>query len=133
MLQEEYRREQAELAEQQAAQEAEVQQLLLQKQQAELEAARVAAAADAQESPARQNVKSISSSFEPDEIVQQLAGGGTQQKWEESLKSLKTEDRAGKENGSLQKSGSNLKPQNKSTSFRSMINVSSSQVLASSF
>ena len=50
-----------------------------------------------------------------------------------SLKSLKTEDRAGKENGSLQKSGSNLKPQNKSTSFRSMINVSSSQVLASSF
>ena len=110
MLQEEYRREQA-----------------------ELEAARVAAAADAQESPARQNVKSISSSFEPDEIVQPLAGGGMQQKCEESLKSLKTEDRAGKENGSLQKSGSNLKPQNKSTSFRSMINVSSSQVLASSF
>ena len=46
-----------------------------------------------------------------------------------SLKSLKTEpDRAGKDNGSLQKSGSNLKPQNKSTSFRSMINVSSNQV-----
>ena len=48
------------------------QQLLLQKQQAELEAARVAAAAHAQESPALQN-------------VQQLAGGGaTQQKYEES-------------------------------------------------
>ena len=45
-----------------------------------------------------------------------------------SLKSLKTEDRGGKDNRSLQKSGSNLKPQNKSTSFRSMINVSSNQV-----
>ena len=88
-LQEEYRRQQAELAERQAAQEAEAQrqfeqQLLLQKQQAELEAARVAAAAHAQESPARQNPKSISSSYESDVIVQQLAGGGTQQKYEES-------------------------------------------------
>ena len=36
----------------------------------------MAAAAHAQESPARQNV--------PDKIVQQLAGGGTQQKYEES-------------------------------------------------
>ena len=45
-----------------------------------------------------------------------------------SLKSLKTEDRGGKDAGSLQKSGSNLKAQNKSTSFRSMINVSSNQV-----
>ena len=46
-----------------------------------------------------------------------------------SLKSLKNEDRAGaKLNGVLQKAGSNLKPQNKSTSFRSMINVSSNQV-----
>ena len=89
MLKEEYRRQQAELEEQKAAQEAEAQrqfeqQLLLQKQQAELEAARVAAAAHAQESPARQNVKSIISSYEPDVIVQQLAGGGTQQKYEES-------------------------------------------------
>ena len=75
MLKEEYRRQQVELEERKAAQEAEAQrqleqQLLLQKQQAELEAARVAAAAHAQESPARQN--------EPDVIVQQLAGGGTQ-------------------------------------------------------
>ena len=81
MLKEEYRRQQAELEERKAAQEAEAQrqfeqQLLLQKQQAELEAARVAAAAHAQESPARQN--------KPDVIVQQLAGGGTQQKYEES-------------------------------------------------
>ena len=81
MLKEEYRRQQAELEERKAAKEAEAQrqfeqQLLLQKQQAELEAARVAAAAHAQESPARQNV--------PDVIVQQLAGGGTQQKYEES-------------------------------------------------
>ena len=81
MLKEEYRRQQAELEERKADQEAEAQrqfeqQLLLQKQQAELEAARVAAAAHAQESPARQN--------EPDVIVQQLAGGGTQQKYEES-------------------------------------------------
>ena len=49
-----------------------------------------------------------------------------------SLKSLNNEERPGKETGSLQKSGSNLKPQNKSTSFRSMINVSSSQVLVTS-
>ena len=50
-----------------------------------------------------------------------------------SLKSLNNEERgSGKENASLQKSGSNLKPQNKSTSFRSMINVSSSQVLVTS-
>ena len=49
-----------------------------------------------------------------------------------SLKSLNNEERPGKENASLQKSGSNLKPQNKSTSFRSMINVSSSQVLVTS-
>ena len=89
MLKEEYRRQQAELEERKAAQEAEAQrqfeqQLLLQKQQAELEAARVAAAAHAQESPARQNPKSISSSYESDVIVQQLAGGGTQQKYEES-------------------------------------------------
>ena len=81
MLKEEYRRQQAELEERKADQEAEAQrqfeqQMLLQKQQAELEAARVAAAAHAQESPARQN--------EPDVIVQQLAGGGTQQKYEES-------------------------------------------------
>ena len=81
MLKEEYRRQQAELEERKADKEAEAQrqfeqQLLLQKQQAELEAARVAAAAHAQESPARQN--------EPDVIVQQLAGGGTQQKYEES-------------------------------------------------
>ena len=58
MLKEEYRRQQVELEERKAAQEAEAQrqfeqQLLLQKQQAELEAARVAAAAHAQESPAR--------------------------------------------------------------------------------
>ena len=89
MLKEEYRRQQAELEERKADQEAEAQrqfeqQLLLQKQQAELEAARVAAAAHAQESPARQNPKSISSSYESDVIVQQLAGGGTQQKYEES-------------------------------------------------
>ena len=89
MLKEEYRRQQAELEERKADQEAEAQrqfeqQLLLQKQQAELEAARVAAAAHAQESPARQNVKSIISSYESDVIVQQLAGGGTQQKYEES-------------------------------------------------
>ena len=89
MLKEEYRRQQAELEEQKAAQEAEAQrqfeqQLLLQKQQAELEAARVAAAAHAQESPARHNPKSIISSYESDVIVQQLAGGGTQQKYEES-------------------------------------------------
>ena len=89
MLKEEYRRQQVELEERKAAQEAEAQrqfeqQLLLQKQQAELEAARVAAAAHAQESPARHNVKSIISSYEPDVIVQQLAGGGTQQKYEES-------------------------------------------------
>ena len=50
-----------------------------------------------------------------------------------SLKSLNNEERgSGKENAGLQKSGSNLKPQNKSTSFRSMINVSSSQVLVTS-
>ena len=89
MLKEEYRRQQAELEERKAAQEAEAQrqfeqQLLLQKQQAELEAARVAAAVHAEESPARQNPKSISSSYESDVIVQQLAGGGTQQKYEES-------------------------------------------------
>ena len=88
MLKEEYRRQQAELEERKADQEAEAQrqfeqQLLLQKQQAELEAARVAAAAHAEESPARQNPKSISSSYESDVIVQQLAGGGTQQKYEE--------------------------------------------------
>ena len=48
-----------------------------------------------------------------------------------SLKSLKAEERSSgsvKQNGVLHKSGSNLKPQNKSTSFRSMINVSSNQV-----
>ena len=89
MLKEEYRRQQAELEERKADQEAEAQrqfeqQLLLQKQQAELEAARVAAAVHAEESPARQNPKSISSSYESDVIVQQLAGGGTQQKYEES-------------------------------------------------
>ena len=89
MLKEEYRRQQAELEERKAAQEAEAQrqfeqQLLLQKQQAELEAARVAAAVHAQESPARHNPKSIISSYESDVIVQQLAGGGTQQKYEES-------------------------------------------------
>ena len=89
MLKEEYRRQQAELEERKADQEAEAQrqfeqQLLLQKQQAELEAARVAAAVHAQESPARHNPKSISSSYESDVIVQQLAGGGTQQKYEES-------------------------------------------------
>ena len=66
MLKEEYRRQQAELEERKADKEAEAQrqfeqQLLLQKQQAELEAARVAAAAHAQESPARQN--------EPDVIM----------------------------------------------------------------
>ena len=77
MLKEEYRRQQAELEERKADQEAEAQrqfeqQLLLQKQQAELEAARVAAAAHAQESPARQNVKQLA------------GGGGTQQKYEES-------------------------------------------------
>jgi len=49
-----------------------------------------------------------------------------------SLKSLKNEERTGtKMNGGLQKSGSNLKPQNKSTSFRSMINVSSNQASSS--
>ena len=89
MLKEEYRRQQAELEERKAAQEAEAQrqfeqQLLLQKQQAELEAARVAAAVHAEESPARHNPKSIISSYESDVIVQQLAGGGTQQKYEES-------------------------------------------------
>ena len=102
-LQEEYRRQQAELAERQAAQEAEAQrqyeqQLLLQKQQAELEAARVAAAAHAQESPARQN--------EPDVIVQQLAGGGTQQKDEEScsLTSRTVEPDGRKSPGAISKS-----------------------------
>ena len=89
MLKEEYGRQQAKLEERKADQEAEAQrqfkqQLLLQKQQAELEAARVAAAVHAEESPARQNPKSISSSYESDVIVQQLAGGGTQQKYEES-------------------------------------------------
>ena len=103
MLKEEYRRQQVELEERKAAQEAEAQrqfkqQLLLQKQQAELEAARVAAAAHAQESPARQN--------EPDVIVQQLAGGGTQQKYEESCSvTSRTVERDGRKSpGAISKS-----------------------------
>ena len=114
MLKEEYRRQQAELEERKADQEAEAQrqfeqQLLLQKQQAELEAARVAAAAHAQESPARQNVKSIISSYEPDVIVQQLAGGGTQQKYEESCSvTSRTVERDGRKSPGAISSKSNV-------------------------
>ena len=111
MLKEEYRRQQVELEERKADQEAEAQrqfeqQLLLQKQQAELEAARVAAAAHAQESPARHNPKSISSSYESDVIVQQLAGGGTQQKYEESCSvTSRTVERDGRKSpGAISKS-----------------------------
>ena len=87
--QEQYRMQQQEreLAEKQAMQEAEAQrqyeqQLLLQKQQAEL--ARQAAEI-AQESPVMRNVKSIINSYEPDVIVQQIQNGAMnmQQKFEE--------------------------------------------------
>jgi len=87
--QEQYRMQQQEreLAEKQAMQEAEAQrqyeqQLLLQKQQAEL--ARQAAEI-AQESPVMRNVKSIINSYEPDVIVQQIQNGSMnmQQKFEE--------------------------------------------------
>ena len=114
MLKEEYRRQQAELEERKADQEAEAQrqfeqQLLLQKQQAELEAARVAAAAHAQESPARQNPKSIISSYESDVIVQQLAGGGTQQKYEESCSvTSRTVERDGRKSPGAISSKSNV-------------------------
>ena len=114
MLKEEYRRQQAELEERKADQEAEAQrqfeqQLLLQKQQAELEAARVAAAAHAQESPARHNPKSISSSYESDVIVQQLAGDGTQQKYEESCSvTSRTVERDGRKSPGAISSKSNV-------------------------
>ena len=114
MLKEEYRRQQVELEERKAAQEAEAQrqfeqQLLLQKQQAKLEAARVAAAVHAQESPARQNPKSIISSYESDVIVQQLAGGGTQQKYEESCSvTSRTVERDGRKSPGAISSKSNV-------------------------
>jgi len=81
--QEEYRRQQAELSERQAAQEAESQrqyeqQLLLQQQQAELEAAKLQAAQQAQqaqqaqeqESPVKQTVRDIINKHEPDLLSQ---------------------------------------------------------------
>merc|ERR1712012_332157 len=74
--QEEYKRQQQELADRQAQQEEEAQrqyeqQLLIPKQQQELEAQ-----AAAMNSPARQNVKDIINKYEPDIIVQQIQNGG---------------------------------------------------------
>jgi len=70
--QEEYRRQQQELAERQAAQEAEAQrqyeqQLLLHQQQAELEAAKLAA----NESPIKQTVREIINKHDPDILMKQ--------------------------------------------------------------
>ena len=78
--QEEYRRQQLEMAERQAAQEAEAQrqyeeQLRLQAQ-AQAQAAQAAQMAQmAQESPARQNVRNLINNYEPDVIERHIGNG----------------------------------------------------------